>query len=583
MKALYHHIRRFLLGLGIVALAGLSACGGGSGAAPSDSGGGAIAIEVPNVSDVTDLVYITAPVVGSVGANLSAKSTSPQKFLTDVLHGSDGSNGHFTATSVNACQTQNVTQGLLSAASHPDLGLCLMKTIIAPTATANGINIYDGNDHDAAIWISGLGLFYSRFNVNATTDPVTNKVISISQFKFRNCMSSTQMGYFEETFDGDGVTIKAVNVEGASSSTVDATGVLIGVLNDNSPQYSSKTITGSSRNTYGGGNVTETQKAILTQANDSTATVDGFQRYVTDVIRDVRIYSNFGFTYTGVVSVLWEDFDLAKYDIGAGVGRLIDSVLDHTQCWDKDGNKVAASLCNDNAIKDKTPMAVTDVSAASFVGDNEIVDCLTINPEFTIGTEGNQFKIADSACAGFKDLEHSMDCYADIYQANTDPECDAFEDLESYMECYYSKTYQTNGTKVFTVIPTIGGMILSDNSGSPTSVTTNPTLTITTNYTPDPSVFTGPAIGNVFGGQGSVILWKGQNYTSVLNNSDFETSDWTSATTDATPEAMSLTFTPTLQSNTTYILQLWESLSGIDHTAIGTTGNNNRLYYIHTQ
>lgn len=531
MGSASNHVRWFLCVAFAIALAGLYACAGvSSPAAPSGGVDTPVAVEIPAVNTISEIAYITGPVVAAVSGDLASKSASSLKVATTDTYG--------PGSSLNACQTANVTRELLNSGSRADSTICLLKNEIAPDMTTAGIDIYDGNDHDVAIWSSSqgeTGLFKMRFNITKNnSDAITQIIMYTCECTDSDCSSSTQSNYTKEVFNSEGsdVTITSKVVETDYSATIAVTGTLNADV-----QYLSKTVTQSDRQensgSMGGGD-TLSQRALMTQ-DATTGTVDGFQTINGNTSHAERIYSYLGITYTGDPAA---DLDLTQYDLGTGAGRYIDDILDQTNCWDENGD-VASFPCTpySDAIQDKTPMEVTDIPAVSFVvGESDYIDCSTVIPEFTRGSELNPVAVETSTCSGFQELDSHMSCYTSTY-------------------AIYAS---------FTVTPTINGATLSTDMNNPTRVGTAPTLVITTNYPPQPTMFTTSSV--------SLAVPPLEN---ILNSSDYETSNWVSAATESTPDAMSLTFQPTL-STATYTLKIESNLSAIDLRQLGTSAS----YYI---
>lgn len=518
MGTLLNHVRWFLLGVIVLTLAGAVACspgGGGHEATPGASGSEPIAVEIPAITDISDIVYVSGPVVAATSGSLSSKAVSPFK-VTTVGTYDEGK-------SLNACQTANLARGSLKNAAHPDLMICLMKNYVTP--------IYDGNDHDAAIWISkesGTGLAKFRFNITRNSDDfITQFTIYTCVCADSQCSSSVQTEYIKQVFGqaDNSVTITTKDDEGDYTASMAVTGTL-----NTSAQYLTKSVAQSDWQVSG--SVTRTQSSTMVQ-DATTATIDGFQRSAGTGTHDTRVYSYLGFTYTGDPAA---DLDLALYDIGAGAGRLIDDIFDQTQCWGGDG-QITAFPCPpySDAITGKDPMAVTDVAPVHFVpGENDYIDCSTVHPTTTIGSETDPIVLGTSKCSGFKDLESHMDCYADIYGD-------------------------------FTVTATAGGLPLSTNSNRPSHVGASPTILLTTNYTPGVGSFSSNTIK---------LAWDGA-CQEPWTDAAFASSNWSSAATAQNPEAQALALHPTL-CDTVYTLTLDDDLSGINLDSIAAP----QVYYI---
>lgn len=549
-----NYIRRILLGLGILALAGLSACGGGggSGATPSDSGGGVIAIEVPAVNSVSDIMYISGPVGTSVGSNLSAKSLSPYKV---ALGSTFGPNTATTKYSLNACESANNFKGLLNTAAHPDLITCLYKNEITLPST-----FYDGQYHGGLLYISQHDtevLMKIRLKFETIPDPNDSSKKFITDFTLHicrcadnsdpTCASSTQTSYMNQTYNINGaVTIAAKDVEENYSGTSAVTGTIAGTT-PATIHYESKTVTQSEFQDHGSGS-SRSQSSILTQPRDTTiATVEGFIRRKGNITQDSVIYAKAELDYTGDPVKM----DLSKWNLNTGSAWLVDDILDQKQCFDDNG-VIATYPCAPysdpfTATTPVTLMTPSDIPLTSFSGV-EVVDCssivLDVDP---IGSHGNAFVLENStSCTGFSELDSNEDCYRDIYGD-------------------------------FTTTVTIDGInesALSTTSGSPTLIgTTTPTIVVTTNFTPYRASFFGPSedtMGAIY------LLGADPHGDNILSASDFEASDWRSAATTDNPEAMSLTFHPTM-GNWTYDLKLMYGLTGINGDEIG---GSDRHFYI---
>ena len=429
-----------------------TACGGstGGGAAPTGSGGTPVAVEIPAVNDIGDIMYITGPVVASGSGNLSAKSLGGISTAKDSLSAT-----YSTGESINACITANVMRGVFKSGAMPDVMSCILKNYVEPGMATQGVtNIYTGQNFDAAAWVQkshGVEQVKFRFNIpKNSTGSLAQFTVYVCGCVDEACHISSQTQYMKQIYEENAVTITSKEIETSGySSIVGVTGTT--KIVDDIAQFDSKTITQSSRNettNNEGDTSTYTQRTIFLQGEDAV-TVDGFQRGAGEGISDTRVYGNFGFTYTGVPAP-YVDFD--KYDYGAGASNLIDGLLDQTQCWDGDG-KIAAFPCipYSTGIIGKTPMAVSDVPAAAFEGV-EVIDCSAIVPTYTQGTKNRPLTIETSLCSGFKELDSHMECYTDIYGR-------------------------------FTVTPSYNGTTLSTNAASPTIVTSStPTIRLTTNY-----------------------------------------------------------------------------------------------------
>lgn len=480
MKTLFHHIRRFLLGLGIVALAGLSACsaGGGSSVTPSDSGGGVIAVEIPAVNDVNDLVYITGPLVAGAGADLSAKSLTKKLGMV----GNPFTPIPDASNSVIACETNKLTRGLISDGSMADLILCTMKsmledfvTIATPVVAAT---IDDGTDKDVVIWVeSDDGPRQVRARVNMARYDSGSMEGSIREFTMYFCgwngTQHTQNLYLNETFGPSGaITIHSTGNDTSNSgqntnyyySKINVTGNL-----DADAKYTGKTIIQQHYEEDSDGNAigrTYTQKATLTHVSDEEATINGFGRehnVLLDETYDTRIFSDFAFMYNEGVTTTVQDNSL--WAIFAGAGRYLDVQFDNTECWN-DRGKVDSSACGDyltEVLKPANePAAVDETINADSLGyaAGETYDCST-TPLYGIatgkpGSESNPLVLSTlTECAGFGELDsETMSCYDNTYGD-------------------------------FTVTPSYNGVTLSTLANAPTIVTSStPIVQLTTNYPP---------------------------------------------------------------------------------------------------
>lgn len=547
MRPFFTSWRWLLLGMGILALSQISACSGGAGgggggrgseATPGAIGSQPIAVEIPAVGDVSDVMYITSPVMTSAGDAASAKSATKSSGATPYKVLSN--EGYGPGDSVNACEIANGTRGLLKSGAHADMELCVLKNHIFPGLTAAGLAAAGhGMPVDAAAWVvmgQDPALITFRFSLAKNTRG------AVTQFDMAVCLDKSQLEYTREVFNPDtgAVTITSKSVEGNPESPYYTAAMTVaGVVQTitGTAQYTAKHSTQSSRQVTlidGNGNPVDirSQSSVLEQ-DASNGTFDGFitnegpYSTVTD-----RSYGYFDLTYAGDPAAAT---DLNQYDIGAGASLLIEDPLDQSQCWSNNG-AVAAFPCPpySDAISGKKPMTPGVVAQTSF-GPGEAVDCASITPVYTAGTQDAPIDLATSVCAGFaRDLDDHMDCFTNIYGD-------------------------------FTVAATANSQPLSTNSNRPTHVGNTPTILLTTNYTPGMGSFTGNTIK---------LAWDGA-CQEPWTHAAFERSHWSNAATAQQPEAMALALHPML-CNTVYTLTLSDDLSGINLNPIKSP----QTYYI---
>lgn len=429
-------IARYIVILGL--LAGLTACGsggpgggargvgvqiggpsstvgeGGQQASPTGGSGTPVAVELPQLEEAADLLYVTSVVVddglsasGLAGGSISAgksqllgksvtKSTQVQATTKIGMSGDP-----FSAdSSLAACETTTQFRDVLKSASATDYTLCVLQSNIAPAMTSDAIDIYDGLDHDVRLEITEDG--------QVSTADVRFKLVrsgkGIRLFELFACSGGQQVHYNRQTIENAIVSIIGKDISADYRSTVTLRGQLNSLL-----QFGKKVVETAGHGQGGGG--LQSQKETLTQY-PGRAKLDGFRytdkghEYVSE-----RLFSAFELGYTG--SPFYPD--PTDYFIGSGAGHVIadyeDSLhresdhWDTIECWNGAGN-IDPSACGPfmNVVRDQEPRLVERVAISDFEGD-EVVDCSSIQPELTV-----QLNMDDNDCNRFAVDHDDIEC-----------------------------------------------------------------------------------------------------------------------------------------------------------------------------
>jgi hypothetical protein len=304
---------------------------------------------------------------------------------------------------------------------------------------------------------------------------------------------------------------------------------VIGQLNSEF-QYMTKQIDSAYTGMSGGGLFSE--KGTLYQSA-STGILDGFRSTEhQDGTETSRIFSAFDLGYSGSLDSLP---DPRSYYKGAGAGRYIFTTFDVTECWDS-SFLVDPSACaeHDDTIAGQNPREREPVTIEIFSGP-EAIDCASIRPEVSF-----PLNMADHTCSRFLMEHERIDCI------------DA-----------------TQGE--FTVTASVGGTSLSSNPNAPSSISSASKIILTSSYAAYPESFY----------PGSILI---QPYTESIrpdwpNKVALGTTAWNSSFTQ-------FTFSPELQSGTTYLLRIFgvdgEAKNSNTVRSAGVGGNpmaESRLYY----
>ncbi|PIR20091.1 MAG: hypothetical protein COV45_08955 [Deltaproteobacteria bacterium CG11_big_fil_rev_8_21_14_0_20_47_16] len=499
-----------------ISLISCSPPGSGGNAAPSGGVGIPVAVEIPSLDSVGDLLYITGPVVMDGGANISAKSV---KAANQSVAKGMGLTSKF-GNSLNACETRNFFWGMMSDGAQTDLELCLLKNYVAPSLTNAGVNMYDGNYHNASIKVDvGHGMSDVIFRFRLVKDDSGN----LSKFNLYACEAGVQTLYSSQTITGDTAIITSKNLENGNRHIINATGS----LND-SAQYTSKVIDSEHYDPTDDNSTIRTRKGEMIQ-EQTNATLSAFYKRAgeTEVVQE-RIFSAFGIDYAGPIIL-----DPSQYQILNGAGHLIYGHTDQTECWDANGNKSSDPRdCNPYLaiVEQNSPMAVQDVAPISFSAD-ESVNCALLDDI----TTAPPVEIANSVCSGFALDNNQVDCHAKV-------------DGE------------------FAVVATINGELLSTDASNPTSVTLTPTILLSLSYEPYLASFNS---GNIIlePYEGNIPVNYGNN---LIGDDDFSVENWSHDYTR-------LTLTHHLTPGTVYRLTLTKDLGGVGSMNHPTAAG---VYYI---
>ncbi len=532
MRNLYDHSRWLLVGVIALVLAGICACGagGGSNSVPTSGSEGPI-VEIPAVNSVSDLAYITAPVVG-VSSDLSAKSAMNTSKSLATGAGS----------SPNLCETTNITNGLISDGSQSDLELCMVKNLVGSDTT-----IYNGQDYDVGIWIKtdqGAQEALARFKIVA--EPyiaATGKHGPITAFTLYVCDNGSQVSYTNETFtagtSSTAVTISTTGKDNNSQGNFQRKVGVSGNLNA-SAQYIEKTILQQHYQTTSHQNPSDltqtvtntfTQEATFNQQDAAKATVNGFSRNVEShrptLPTDVRIFASFGFI---------GNIDNALDQILSGAARFIDIELDTTECWNENGwvidsNSAQCSPYMADVLNPaNTPEPIQPITSSDLdFTASETIDCASIRPGTNvIGSQSNPIDLQSvTECQGFGPLKSDYPCFENTYSS-------------------------------FTVTAAVNGQAASFDPASPTMVSsTAPTLTLTTNYAPSLPTFNESDL--------KLATYNAPPGFNSLVAASNGYSNWSSNYT-----VLTLTFS-NLAAHQEYSLDLLSDLSGVDGTGSTAT------------
>lgn len=367
---------------------------GGQQASPTGGSGTPVAVELPQLEEAADLLYVTSVVIddglsgggvadGSLSSGKSqilgkavAASTQAQAAVKIGMSGDP-----FGAdSSLAACETTTQFRDVLKSASATDYTLCVLQSNIAPAMASDAIDIYDGLDHDVRLEITEDG--------EISTADVRFKLVrngkGIRLFELFACTDGQQVHYNRQTIENAIVSIFGKDISADYRSTVTLRGQLNSLL-----QFGKKVVETAGHGKGGGG--LQSQKETLTQY-PGRAKLDGFRHIDKDhEFESTRLFSAFELGYTG--SPFYPD--PTEYFIGSGAGHLIadyeDSLhreSDHQdilECWNGAG-EVDPSACGpfmDVVRGQEEPRAIERVAISDFE-DDEAVDCSSLQPEFTV-------------------------------------------------------------------------------------------------------------------------------------------------------------------------------------------------------
>ena len=508
METLFNHQRWLLFSAITALLTSLAACGGstGGGAAPTGSGGTPVAVEIPALGEVSGLPFTTGVVVTGSSA-LSAPIKSMGGMNKTI--GTTG-NPFEIGDSYVACETTNQWRHLLDASTQSDQGLCILQDNTT-TASNAGVDLYDGNYHIFSTLVaSGDSLVAIKFKTRITV----NSSDIINGYEMFVCSDGVQSSYISYTISNTDITAITKNLDGTELNAM----TLTGVLDSSDPtQYTTKTVAFEYVVDYanpdidgGGGTMTQAPSTVLMNSFDYRSG-DG-----------PRIYSSVDLTNPSGTP-----FDPREYELGSGAGTAITPEFTVTECWD--GTSLMPVTCLDSnsnyvAIQGKTPVAITYPSISQFSGSNAW-DCS--------GT--SEFTVPDPLTTG-----GSESCLARFTINGDHIDCDALE-------------------TTFDLSASYNGSTLSTSSGSPTSVSSTPTIVLNLNRTGDRTTFDSESVE-----LSDLTAFLGVRLDFSNWNSDFTT----------------LTLSPTLTSGNTYRL----TISGGNAGAMAGSGydkimSGQRIYY----
>lgn len=373
---------------------------GGNPAAPTGGSTAPVAVELPALEEAADLLYVTSVVVDdgmSGGAVITTgKSYSSGAEVAGIGIGDDPFKDNENM-SLAACETTNRFRDVLKSASATDHTLCVLQQDIAPAVSEDGIDIYDGEFHDARLQITELG----ETSVADVRFRLVRDGKALRLFEIFACSDGQQVHYNRQTIEKAVVTIFGKDISPEYRTTVNVRGELNSLL-----QFGSKRVESAGHGKGGGGQ--ESTKETMWQY-PSSATLDGFH-YVDKGHEYVsrRIYSGFDLGYAG--SPLYPD--PMQYFIGNGAGHVIidqqdflhavSNTRDVTESWNSSGD-VDPEAGGEylELVRGQPPRDVERVVISDFEGD-EVVDCGSIQPQLTVTLDMDH-----NACKRFA-VEHDF-------------------------------------------------------------------------------------------------------------------------------------------------------------------------------
>lgn len=477
----------------------LLGCGGGGGSLPSIGGpggnnaaptGGAdspVAVEIPAVNDIGNLVYVTGEVMGG------AVAMSQSKSLNSMAAGGAGK-GMGIGTpfskgkSLAACETSNQFWRMTEVGSQTDLTLCIVQTSIAPAARDKGIDIADGAAHDFKVTFHKNDGTTSRLDLRLSLQMENN---TAADFRMQACAGGKQIHHNRQVINGNTVKIhsKDIKDDGRDEVRVD------GELNSNF-QYMQKRIYSRDAGEKESGGYSH--DSTMDQFPHS-GTLDGFRTFENNgSTESARLYSVFDLSY-GATSLLP---DPTSYLIGNGAAHYnAYGTIDATECWNGETQEVDPGSCGPyddmvagHALKTVAPVIIPDYTA------EETLVCTDVRPEMEV-----EIDIHNHPCAQFL-VEHS------------DADC----------------VEVTQGA--FDVTAMSGGTALSQDSTTPTILEKGAALDLVTNYAAYPeSFFKGTIVIQPYDGTTEL------NYSAQL---ELGTTSWNDSHTQfqIQPEFQSRTF-----------------------------------------
>lgn len=464
----------------------------GNGAAPTSSGGPPIAIEIPAVQDINDLVYISGQVMSNA-VSLSQSKTSKSLAVGTENKGIGISTKFSEGKSQAACETSNQFWRMTEVGSRTDLTLCVLQTDIAPAAERKGIHIADGEAHDFAVTVHDADGSTSKMDLRLSLKIPQG---APAEFIMQACGGGKQALYNRQTVTGNSVRISSREVKGDGRSEIHADGEINADF-----QFVKKTVAfrdAGKKDTH-----TYSHDSTLEQFSHS-GILDGFSTHENGENKEsAQLYSAFDLSY-GSSSLLP---DPTAYLIGDGAAHYkAYGVLDVTECWDGDTLEKKGGTCDPyldmvsgHRLKEVTPVIISDYTA------EETLSCESIAPELEITID-----FSNHPCSPFFVQHEEADCLED-----------------------------TQGE--FDVSANVSGAALSQDAATPTILDKGAAIDLVSTFTAYPqSFYKGTIVIQQYDGNPAL------NYSAQL---DLGTTSWNDSYTQ-------LHIQPELQRRTMYQLTL---------------------------
>lgn len=467
-----------LLGIAVI----LAGCGGGGSAAPSAGGGTPVAVEIPSLDTVAELPFVSGTVVSASGNIAAGLKAAPSSWVYKRFTLEDSA-AFTTGDSRLACEYRNMASAMMGTWTLPDQGQCTAQGVIDSVT-----NPYDGNYHIIATGVS-MANIPAKIKFKITRNS-SNVITAFEQF-IRD--ATTQISYQLTTISGTTYTstFKSIGTSEPQRVYVE----IRGTLNADEPTEF-VTVKNGTMVFAGTNNAGALQGKVNAAQGPDYFYIDGFDSR-GDGGNVIRLLGQSSLSNSSSPLTL-SDYLFSATGIGAAV--MIDNGTLSSGCWDTNNDGTTCSGSNFTATDSNAdiPIAVATQTVADFTSSESWDGSGTVEATAT-------FSMGASSCYTRFNLD------------------------SSHIDC----TTATQGA--LTVTPTVSSTTLSTNSGSPTSVSTTPTILLTGSRVLDTSS-------------------TNSTTTTLVNTSDNSSVSltYTSWNSDNTI----LTLSPTLVSGQTYKLTL---------------------------